>query len=29
MENLAFDSLDIVQFVVALEKAFDQKNLPF
>lgn len=29
MEDLAFESLDVVQFVVALEKAFEQKNLPF
>ncbi len=29
MEDLAFESLDVVQFVVALEKAFERKNLPF
>lgn len=29
MEDLAFESLDVVQFVVALEKEFECKNLPF
>lgn len=29
MEDLAFESLDVVQFVVALEKTFERKNLPF
>lgn len=29
MEDLAFESLDIVQFVVSLEKEFERKNLPF
>ncbi len=29
MEDLAFESLDVVQFVVALEKEFERKNLPF
>ncbi len=29
MEDLAFESLDVVQLVVALEKEFDRKNLPF
>ena len=29
MEDLAFESLDVVQFVVSLEKEFEQRNLPF
>lgn len=29
MEDLAFESLDIVQFVVSLEKEFECRNLPF
>ena len=29
MADLAFESLDVVQFVVALEKEFERKNLPF
>lgn len=29
MEDLAFESLDVVQFVVALEKEFERKSLPF
>ena len=29
MEDLAFESLDVVQFVVSLEKELEQRNLPF
>ncbi len=29
MEDLAFESIDVVQLVVALEKEFDCKGLPF
>jgi acyl carrier protein len=29
MEHLAFESIDVVQLVVALEKEFDCKGLPF
>ena len=29
MEDLAFESLDIVQLVVSLEKEFERRNLPF
>ncbi|KGF73632.1 acyl carrier protein [Neosynechococcus sphagnicola sy1] len=29
MEDLAFESLDIVQLVVSLEKTFEQNGLPF
>ncbi len=29
MEDLAFESLDVVQFVVSLEKEFERRNLPF
>ena len=29
MEDLAFESLDVVQFVVSLEKEFEKRNLPF
>lgn len=29
MEDLAFESLDVVQLVVSLEKEFEQRNLPF
>lgn len=29
MEDLAFESLDVVQLVVALEKGLDRKGLPF
>ena len=29
MEDLAFESLDVVQLVVALEKTFGRKGLPF
>lgn len=29
MEDLAFESIDVVQLVVALEKNFERKGLPF
>lgn len=29
MEDLAFESIDVVQLVVAIEKEFDRKGLPF
>ena len=29
IEDLAFESIDIVQFSVALEQALDKKDLPF
>ena len=29
MEDLAFESIDIVQFAVAIEQAADRKGLPF
>jgi acyl carrier protein len=29
MRDLAFESIDVVQFVVALEQSFDRKGLPF
>lgn len=29
MEDLSFESIDVVQFAVALEQAFDAKGLPF
>lgn len=29
VEDLAFESIDIVRFVVAVEQAFDTKGLPF
>jgi acyl carrier protein len=29
MEDLAFESIDVVQLVVALEKKFERKGLPF
>jgi acyl carrier protein len=29
MEDLAFESFDVVQLVVALEKNFERKGLPF
>lgn len=29
MEDLAFESIDVVQLVVALEKEFNSKGLPF
>jgi acyl carrier protein len=29
MEDLDFESIDIVQFAVAIERAFDRKGLPF
>ena len=29
MQDLAFESIDIVQFAVAIEKAADRKGLPF
>ena len=29
MENLAFESIDVVQLVVALEKKLDRKGIPF
>lgn len=29
MEELAFESIDVVQLVVAIEKEFDCKGLPF
>ena len=29
MEDWAFESLDVVRFVVSLEKEFEQRNLPF
>jgi acyl carrier protein len=29
MEDLAFESIDVVQLVVAIEKEFNRKGLPF
>lgn len=29
MADLAFESIDVVQFVVSLEQAFNRKGLPF
>jgi acyl carrier protein len=29
MKELAFESIDVVQFVVVLEQAFERKGLPF
>jgi len=29
MEDLNFESIDIVQFAVGIERAFDRKGLPF
>ena len=29
VEDLAFESIDIVQFAVSVEQAFDRKGLPF
>ena len=29
MEQLGFESIDVVQLVVALEKEFDKKGMPF
>jgi acyl carrier protein len=29
MEDLSFESIDIVQFAVGIERAFDRKGLPF
>ncbi|WP_372605197.1 acyl carrier protein [Actibacterium sp.] len=29
IEDLAFESIDVVQFAVALEQALDRKGLPF
>ncbi len=29
MEDLGFESIDVVQLVVSLEQAFDRKSLPF
>jgi acyl carrier protein len=29
IEDLAFESIDIVQFIVALEQRFNRKGLPF
>jgi acyl carrier protein len=29
MEDLNFESIDVVQFAVAIERAFDRKGLPF
>jgi acyl carrier protein len=29
MEDLDFESIDIVQFAVGIERAFDRKGLPF
>ncbi len=29
VEDLNFESMDIVQFAVAIERAFDRKGLPF